>query len=77
MVMPAPLVCPGPAVPVSSSQAALVIIEAGDELYGGGTAAGRRVHLPWGNNAFDIHLLGAHGETLLQRAIEWAAGFDS
>ena len=61
----------------SSSQAALVVIEAGDALFGGGVAAGRRVHLPWGNNDFDIHRLSAHGETLLQRALAWAAGLES
>ena len=58
----------------SSDRAALVVIAAGDALLGDGVAAGRRVHLPWGNNAFDVNLLNANGETLMRRAIEWAAG---
>ena len=57
-----------------TDHAALVVIAAGEALYGGGVAAGRRVHLPWGNNAFDVALLTASGETLMLRALEWAAG---
>ncbi|MDX1697877.1 MAG: LamG domain-containing protein, partial [Thiohalobacterales bacterium] len=49
-------------------------IEAGGALYGGGTAAGRRVLLPWGDAAFDVNALNADGQTLMQRAIDWAAG---
>jgi len=38
-----------------------------------GTAAGRRVYLPWGVTNLDVNNLSAHGLTLLERAIEWAA----
>lgn len=51
----------------------LVVIDVGDALYGGGTAAGRRVQLPWGGNNFDFNLLNTDGLTLMERAIEWAA----
>lgn len=58
---------------VSSSSAVLTVIDVGDDLYGGGTAAGRRVHLPWGANAFDIELLNENGETIMERSLIWAA----
>jgi len=51
-----------------------VTLESGAELWGGGTAAGKRVQLPWGDGSFDINSLNADGMTLLQRSIEWAAG---
>ncbi len=51
----------------------LAVLEAGDILYGGGTAAARRVQLPWGAVFFDFNALNADGQTLLRRAIEWAA----
>ena len=57
----------------ASSGACLVVIEAGGILYGGGVAAGRRVHLPWGNDSFDINELNANGQTIMERAIDWAA----
>jgi hypothetical protein len=49
-------------------------IETGGDLFGGGTAAGRRVKLPWSGTGFDIAALNADGQTLMRRAIEWAAG---
>ena len=52
----------------------LVVLEQGGALYDSGTAAGRRVQLPWGGTAFDVNSLTFDGQTLLQRAIEWAAG---
>jgi len=52
----------------------LAVIETGDDLWGGGTAAGRRVQLPWGGGTFDINQLTDDGRTIMQRAIEWAAG---
>ena len=51
----------------------LVVIDLGGELQGGGTAAGPRVQLPWGGTGFDINSLNADGQTIMQRAIEWAA----
>lgn len=52
----------------------LAVIATGAELYGGGTAAGRRVQLPWGDNGFSINALNASGRTMMRRSIEWAAG---
>jgi len=57
----------------SSSDAVLIAIEIGGSLYGGGTAAGRRVHLPWGCNAYDIATLNDTGKNLMKRSIEWAS----
>ena len=51
----------------------LMVLEEGWELYGGGTAAGRRVQLPWGRGGFDINKLTSDGQLIMQRAIEWAA----
>jgi hypothetical protein len=51
----------------------LFVMEVGAELHGGGTAAGRRVGLPWGGTEFDITALNTNGQTIMQRAIEWAA----
>jgi hypothetical protein len=51
----------------------LVVLEEGATLYGGGTAAGRRVQLPMGNYGYDFSLLSNDGKTLLRRCCEWAA----
>jgi len=51
----------------------LVTLEEGASLYGGGTAAGRRVQLPMGNYGYDFSLLSNDGKTLLRRSFEWAA----
>ncbi|MGB5345039.1 MAG: LamG domain-containing protein, partial [Woeseia sp.] len=61
----------------SSSGFGIVALEAGAALYSSGTAAGRRVQLPWGGNGFDPGQLTAEGRTLLRRAIEWGAGATS
>lgn len=58
---------------IETAKVTMGTLERGDALYGGGTAAGRRVSLPWGGGSFDIANLTADGETILQRAIEWAA----
>jgi len=52
-------------------QNSLSVIDTGGALYGGGSAAGRRVQLPWGRVGFDINNLNADGLTIMQRAIEW------
>jgi len=52
----------------------LATLDAGDDLSGGGTAAGRRVELPWGGGTFNINLLNDDGRTIMQRALEWGAG---
>ena len=54
----------------------LAVLEFGAELYGGGVAAGRRVQLPWGSDDFDISALNADGQTIMKRAVEWAAGWE-
>lgn len=57
----------GQAMPV------LMVVEAGDELYGIGPAAARRVRLPWGNHSIDFNTINASGLLIMQRAISWAA----
>ena len=69
----------GPGVQVlgeqpSSSNATLLILDLGAGLEGGGTAAGRRAHLPWGGGSFDFNTLNADGLTITLRALEWAGG---
>jgi hypothetical protein len=61
----------------SSSTGMLDVIETGGVLYDTGTAAGRRVKLPWGDNDFDINSLTAGGLTIMRRALEWGAGADT
>ncbi len=57
----------------SSTNPALIVIDTGGALYGGGTAVARRVHLPWGCSAFDVDLLTDDGKTILKRSLEWAS----
>ncbi|MCA9295107.1 MAG: VCBS repeat-containing protein, partial [Phycisphaerales bacterium] len=52
------------------------VIDTGGALYGSGTAAGRRVALPWANSGHDIDNIGSNGLTMLRRAIIWAAELD-
>ena len=52
----------------------LAVLEKDSVLYGGGNAWGRRVQLPWGGGTFDVDELNDDGRTIMQRAIEWAAG---
>ena len=54
-------------------KSSLAVLDVGDDLYGGGTAEGRRVQLPWGGGAFDIDQLTDDGRSLMRRAIEWGA----
>jgi Tfp pilus assembly protein PilX len=58
----------------SSTTSMLDVIETGGVLVDTGTAAGRRVKLPWGGNDFDINSLTDDGRTVLQRSLEWGAG---
>lgn len=53
---------------------AFALLATGKILEGGGTAAGRRVQLPWAGEYFDINLLTPEGQTIMRRAIEWASG---
>jgi prepilin-type N-terminal cleavage/methylation domain-containing protein len=59
-----------------SGEAALYVVEAGDALVGGSSAAGRRVQLPWGDSDFDASELTETGKTIMKRALEWAASKD-
>jgi hypothetical protein len=61
--------------PSGTVKTALSVLETGAQLYGGGTAAGRRVQLPWdpGGGLFDIAALNTDGLTIMKRAIDWAA----
>ncbi|MBE0502150.1 MAG: hypothetical protein IBX47_12005 [Desulfuromonadales bacterium] len=51
----------------------LTVIETGGTLYDSGTAAGRRVELPWGESTMDFSTITANGEQIMQRSVEWAA----
>ena len=59
---------------LATANRTLVVLDVGAALEPAGTAAGRRVFLPWGPGAFDINSLTVDGQTLMQRAIEWATG---
>jgi hypothetical protein len=51
----------------------LGVMDVGAALAGGGTAAGRRVRLPWGDDNFSWAALNANGLRIAQQAITWAA----
>ncbi len=55
----------------------LAYFNAGDILWDGSPAPGRRVMLPWGQPAFDFNALNANGQTIMQRSVAWAAGLDT
>jgi hypothetical protein len=57
--------------PSSPGQPAVVALESGAQLYGGGNAPERRVHLPYYNA--DLSDLTADGQLIMKRAIDWAA----
>lgn len=52
----------------------LGVIDVGGALAGGGTAAGRRVRMPWGGDSFNWSALNANGLKIAQQAIAWAVG---
>ena len=54
----------------------LVLLETGWVMYGGGLTPARRVQMPWGAEDFDFNALNADARTIMQRAIEWAAGME-
>ena len=56
----------------SSGKPALAVLERGNALQPSGSAAGRRVFLPWGDVGLDINQLNSQGQKLMQRSIEWA-----
>lgn len=53
--------------------AALLAVDLGGALYGGGAANGRRVVLPWGDKTFSFDKVNANGLIIMRRAIVWAA----
>jgi len=55
----------------SAWEPSLAVIDVGGQLAGGGTAAGRRAKLPWGE--IIVSTLTEDGKSLTRRAIEWAA----
>ncbi|MEE9533150.1 MAG: fibronectin type III domain-containing protein, partial [Acidimicrobiia bacterium] len=59
---------------LATANGSLVVLEVGAALHDAGTAAGRRVYLPWGDSTSDIYSLNGDGQFLLRRAIEWATG---
>lgn len=56
----------------NNDEPALIIVESGSALQSG-SAAGRRVFLPWATNALDFGALNTSGLNLLKRCIDWAA----
>ncbi|MBY0456569.1 MAG: hypothetical protein K2V38_04475, partial [Gemmataceae bacterium] len=54
---------------VGTSDPTLAIMERGTTLTPSGTAAGRRVYLPWGNTGMDINQLTDDGRTIMKRAV--------
>jgi|GEM_PF-1721346 len=56
-----------------SSTGSLYAMETGSELTDGSLAAGRRVALPFGPNAFDFSTLTDNGKELVKRSLYWAS----
>ena len=52
-------------------------LDAGAVTWNAGAAAGRRAQLPWGAAGFDINAVNTEGQTIIKRALEWAAGASS
>ena len=57
----------------NGNAAAVGALAAGALMWGGGTATGRRVMVPWGSG---FAALNAQGQTLMKRTIEWAASME-
>jgi hypothetical protein len=58
---------------IGNWEPSLAVMETGGILWGGGSASGRRVQLPWGGDSFDVGQLNDDGRTIMRRAIEWAS----
>lgn len=56
---------------ISTTNPTLAVVERGDTLTPSGTAAGRRVYLPFGNTGYDVNTLTTDGQTIMRRSIEW------
>jgi hypothetical protein len=57
----------------STWRSSLAVIDTGGDLYSTGTAAARRVQLPWGRASFDFSSLNDDGQTILKNSLTWAA----
>ncbi len=70
-------VAPGATILAAQPAAGLVgnltVIDTGGTLSDGGTAAARRVQLPWGNSSTDFTEITASSLQLMKRSLEWAA----
>jgi len=64
-----------------SGRPALMTLPQGADLISGGTAAGRRVQIPWGSGQgttpVALNSLSDDARTIIMRSIEWAAGAGS
>lgn len=56
---------------VGTSNVMLAVMERGATLTPSGSAAGRRVYLPWGNTYFDMTTMSADALTIMKRSIQW------
>lgn len=54
---------------------ALVVLGSGQALLNGNATNSRFVQLPWGRSGYDVNTLNSDGQTILNRALYWAAGF--
>ena len=61
----------------TSGAGSLVLLDTGAALFGGGSAAGRRVMLPLGREGrVNWDYLNNNGQLIVQRALVWAAGLE-
>jgi hypothetical protein len=56
---------------VGTGNVVMAVMERGAALSSGGTAAGRRVYLPWGNTGVDLAQINSTGQTIMKRSVEW------
>jgi len=60
---------------IGNNNDTLVVMDAGATMADATLAAGRRVQLPWGRPGFfDFSTLNTSGQSIMQRALDWAAG---
>lgn len=63
----------GSALATLSGKTSMLAVEIGAELYLLGSAKGRRTCMPWGDSPFSFGNIIGDGQTLMHRAIVWAA----
>ena len=61
---------------IDNGKSSLFVFVSGAQLVGGTPAPGRRVQLLWGDPSFDLNALTEDAQTIMKRAIEWAAGME-